>query len=177
MDVHTTLHQNMFELSRKAYSLCLYRRSLVFERYNDQARIAIVSTVEEARALKHSYVGPEHLLLGIIHDPRSLAIKVLESLGVELDVVRQKVMEMTGEGSAESDDNVPFTPRAKEVLGLALREALVLGHQHIGTEHLLLGLIREEEGVAAHVLIEQGAYLEIARQQVVMVLAGQQVSQ
>jgi ATP-dependent Clp protease ATP-binding subunit ClpC len=149
----------------------------VFERYNDQARIAIGSSVEQARALKHSYVGPEHLLLAIIHDPSNLAIKVLESLGVDLDVVRQQVKEMIGEGSEESGDNAPYTPRAKEALGLALREAFVLGHQHIGTEHLLLGLIREEEGVAAHVLIEQGAHIEKARQQVVMILTGRSSSQ
>lgn len=148
----------------------------MFERYNNQARAAILSSAEQARALKNTYVGPEHLLLAIIHNPGSLAAKVLESLGVKLDVVRQEVKEMTGEGSGESGDNVPYTPRAKEVLGLALREALVLGHQHIGTEHLLLGLIREEESVAARILIEQGAHLEKARQHVVMVLASQPAS-
>jgi ATP-dependent Clp protease ATP-binding subunit ClpC len=171
---HFTDHVRMKTVSSL---LSLVLESQVFERYNHQARIAIVSSVEEARALKHSYVGPEHLLLGVVHDPRSVAIKVLESLGVELDVVRQEVKKIIGEGSVEPSDNVPFTPRAKETLGLALREAFVLGHYHIGTEHLLLGLIREGEGVAARVLIEQGVHLEKARQQVEMVLVSQSASQ
>jgi Clp amino terminal domain, pathogenicity island component len=115
----------------------------MFERYNDQARVAIVFCVEEARRLKHNYVGPEHLLLGVIHDRDCAGAKVLDSLGISLEAVRQQVKEIISEGERASDGHINFTPRAKEVLVLAMREALVLEHKNIGTEHLLLGLIRE----------------------------------
>jgi hypothetical protein len=122
--------------------------------------------------LNHNYIGTEHILLGLIHEGEGVAAKALESLGISLDGVRTQVTEIIGEGQQAPSGHIPFTPRAKKVLELSLREALQLGHSYIGTEHILLGLIREGEGVAAQVLINLGAGLERTRQQVIQILSG-----
>lgn len=128
---------------------------------------------EEARLLNHSLVGTEHILLGLIHEEEGVAAMVLDSLGITLAAVREKVEETTGDvGSAPSGGGLPFTPRAKKVLELSLGEALQLGHSYIGTEHLLLGLVREGDGVGARVLVSLGADLARVRQQVVQVMSG-----
>jgi hypothetical protein len=124
--------------------------------------------------LNHDYVGTEHLLLGLIHEGEGVAAKVLESLGISLDAVRQQVEEIIGQGQQAPSGHIPFTPRAKKVLELSLREALQLGHHYIGTEHILLGLIREGDGVAAQVLVKLGADLNRVRQQVIQLLHGYQ---
>src|ERR671922_2435331 len=146
----------------------------MFERFTDRARRVVVLAQEEARLLNHNYIGTEHLLLGLIHEGEGLAAKALESLGVTLDQVRSQVEDMIGVGTATPQGHIPFTPRAKKVLELSLREALQLGHNYIGTEHILLGLLREGEGVAAQVLVRLGADLSLVRQQVIEVLAGYQ---
>jgi ATP-dependent Clp protease ATP-binding subunit ClpC len=127
---------------------------LVFERFTDRARRVVVLAQEEARLLNHNYIGTEHILLGLIHEGEGVAAKALESLGISLEAVRQQVEEIIGQGGASPSGHIPFTPRAKKVLELSLREALQLGHNYIGTEHILLGLIREGEGVAAQVLVK-----------------------
>jgi ATP-dependent Clp protease ATP-binding subunit ClpA len=127
---------------------------------------------EEARLLNHNYIGTEHILLGLIHEGEGVAAKALESLGISLEAVRAQVEEIIGQGQSAPTGHIPFTPRAKKVLELSLREALQLGHNYIGTEHILLGLIREGEGVAAQVLVKLGADLSRVRQQVVQVLSG-----
>src|ERR687887_375729 len=144
----------------------------MFERFTDRARRVVVLAQEEARLLNHNYIGTEHLLLGLIHEGEGLAAKSLESLGVSLEQVRAQVEEMIGVGTATPQGHIPFTPRAKKVLELSLREALQLGHNYIGTEHILLGLIREGEGVAAQVLVKLGAALARVRQQVIQLLSG-----
>src|SRR5213594_47329 len=144
----------------------------MFERFTDRARRVVVLAQEEARMLNHNYIGTEHLLLGLIHEGEGLAAKSLESLGVSLEQVRAQVEEMIGVGTATPQGHIPFTPRAKKVLELSLREALQLGHNYIGTEHILLGLIREGEGVAAQVLQKLGADLGRVRQQVIQLLSG-----
>ena len=126
----------------------------MFERFTDRARRVVVLAQEEARLLNHNYIGTEHLLLGLIHEGEGLAAKALESLGVSLDQVRSQVEDMIGVGTATPQGHIPFTPRAKKVLELSLREALQLGHNYIGTEHILLGLVRENEGVAARILLD-----------------------
>ncbi len=126
----------------------------MFERFTDRARRVIVLAQEEARSLQHNYIGTEHLLLGLIREGEGVAAKALEAKGVELDATRKQVEEMIGKGSAAPNGHIPFTPHAKQVLELSLREALQLGHSYIGTEHLLLGLIREGEGVGTQVLIK-----------------------
>jgi ATP-dependent Clp protease ATP-binding subunit ClpC len=146
----------------------------VFERFTDRARRVVVLAQEEARMLNHNYIGTEHILLGLIHEGEGVAAKALESLGISLDAVRQQVEEIIGQGQQAPSGHIPFTPRAKKVLELSLREALQLGHNYIGTEHILLGLIREGEGVAAQVLVKLGADLNKVRQQVIQLLNGYQ---
>ena len=143
----------------------------MFERFTDRARRVVVLAQEEARMLNHNYIGTEHILLGLIHEGEGVAAKALESLGISLEAVRSQVEEIIGQGQQAPSGHIPFTPRAKKVLELSLREALQLGHNYIGTEHLLLGLVRERDGVAAQVLAERGAALDAVRQEVVRQLA------
>ncbi|MGX9148914.1 ATP-dependent Clp protease ATP-binding subunit [Corynebacterium striatum] len=144
----------------------------MFERFTDRARRVIVLAQEEARMLNHNYIGTEHILLGLIHEGEGVAAKALESMGISLEDVRREVEEIIGHGSQPHTGHIPFTPRAKKVLELSLREGLQMGHKYIGTEFLLLGLIREGEGVAAQVLIKLGADLPRVRQQVIQLLSG-----
>jgi len=146
----------------------------VFERFTDRARRVVVLAQEEARLLNHNYIGTEHILLGLIHEGEGVAARGLESLGISLESVRSQVVEIIGQGSQAPSGHIPFTPRAKKVLELSLREALQLGHNYIGTEHILLGLIREGEGVAAQVLQKLGAELHKVRQTVIQLLSGVQ---
>ena len=146
----------------------------MFERFTDRARRVVVLAQEEARMLNHNYIGTEHILLGLIHEGEGVAAKALESLGISLEAVRSQVEEIIGQGQQAPSGHIPFTPRAKKVLELSLREALQLGHNYIGTEHILLGLIREGEGVAAQVLTKLGADLSRVRQQVIQLLSGYQ---
>ncbi|MBU6201302.1 MAG: ATP-dependent Clp protease ATP-binding subunit [Acidobacteria bacterium] len=146
----------------------------MFERFTDRARRVVVLAQEEARLLNHSYIGTEHILLGLIHEGEGVAAKALESLNISLEAVRAQVEEIIGTGGSSPSGHIPFTPRAKKVLELSLREALQLGHNYIGTEHILLGLIREGEGVAAQVLVKLGADLSRVRQQVIQLLSGYQ---
>ncbi len=146
----------------------------MFERFTDRARRVVVLAQEEARMLNHNYIGTEHILLGLIHEGEGVAAKALESLGIALEGVRAQVEEIIGQGAQAPSGHIPFTPRAKKVLELSLREALQLGHNYIGTEHILLGLIREGEGVAAQVLQKLGADLNKVRQQVLQLLSGYQ---
>jgi ATP-dependent Clp protease ATP-binding subunit ClpC len=144
----------------------------MFERFTDRARRVVVLAQEEARMLNHNYIGTEHILLGLIHEGEGVAAKALESLGISLEGVREQVEEIIGQGQTAPAGHIPFTPRAKKVLELSLREALQLGHNYIGTEHILLGLIREGEGVAAQVLQKLGADLNRVRTQVIQLLSG-----
>jgi ATP-dependent Clp protease ATP-binding subunit ClpA len=144
----------------------------MFERFTDRARRVVVLAQEEAVRLNHNYVGTEHLLLGLIHEGQGVAAKALESLGIRLEAVRSQVEEIIGQGQVAPSGHIPFTPRAKKVLELSLRESKQLGHDYIGTEHILLGLIREGEGVAAQVLVKLGADLSRARRQVIGLLTG-----
>ena len=144
----------------------------MFEKFTDRARRVLVLAQEEARMLNHNYIGTEHILLGLIHEGEGVAAKGLTELGISLDAVRQQVEEIIGEGQQAPSGHIPFTPRSKKVLELSLREALQLNHNYIGTEHILLGLIREGEGVAAQVLVRLGADLNRVRQQVIQLLSG-----
>ncbi len=145
----------------------------MFERFTDRARRVVVLAHEEARLLNHGYIGTEHLLLGLLREDQGIAARALTALDVELEVVRDRVREIIGEGNeAEFEGHIPFTPRAKRVLELSLREALQLGHTYIGTEHILLGLVREGEGVGAQILVALGADLNRVRQQVIGLLHG-----
>ncbi|MGO1406047.1 ATP-dependent Clp protease ATP-binding subunit [Agrococcus casei] len=146
----------------------------MFERFTDRARRVIVLAQEEAKMLNHNYIGTEHILLGLIHEGEGVAAKALDQLGISLDAVRELVQEMIGSGATPSTGHIPFTPRAKKVLELSLREALQLGHNYIGTEHILLGLIREGEGIAAKALVKLGADLNTVRQTVNQLLSGSQ---
>jgi ATP-dependent Clp protease ATP-binding subunit ClpC len=146
----------------------------MFERFTDRARRVVVLAQEEARVLNHNYIGTEHLLLGLIHEGEGVAAKALESVGISLDAVRQQVEEIIGQGQQAPLGHIPFTPRAKKVLELADREARALGHAYVGTEHILLGLIREGDGVAAQVLVNLGADLNRVRQQVIQLVHGHQ---
>ena len=139
----------------------------MFERFSDLARRVVVLAQEEARMLDHNYIGTEHILLGLIREGDGVAAKALESLGISLDAVRHQVEEIIGRGQQTPSGHIPFTPRAKKVLELSLRESLQLGHSYIGTEHILLGLIREGDGVAAQVLVRLGADLNRLRLQVI----------
>ena len=144
----------------------------MFQRFTDRARQVVVLAQQEARRLDHNYIGTEHLLLGLISEGNGVAARALESLEVSLDAVRQQVEEIIGRGQQAPSGHIPFTPRAKKVLELSLREAQQLGHDYIGTEHILLGLIREGDGVAAQVLVRLGAGLNRVREQVTQLLAG-----
>jgi len=144
----------------------------LFEKFTDKARRVVVLAQEEAKLLNHNYIGTEHILLGLIHEGEGVAAKALEALGINLEQVREQVQEIIGKGQQAPSGHIPFTPRAKKVLELSLREALQLGHSYIGTEHLLLGLIREGEGVAAQVLTKLGADTNRVRQQVIQLLSG-----
>jgi ATP-dependent Clp protease ATP-binding subunit ClpC len=146
----------------------------LFERFTDRARRVVVLAQEEARKLNHSYIGTEHILLGLISEGEGVAAKALDSLSISLDAVRAQVEEIIGQGGSSPSGHIPFTPRAKKVLELSLREALQLGHNYIGTEHILLGLLREGEGVATQVLVKLGADLGRVRQQVIQLLSGYQ---
>ncbi len=144
----------------------------MFERFTDRARRVVVLAQEEARLLNHNYIGTEHILLGLIHEGDGVAAQALTSLGISFDAVRDEIEEIIGRGESVPSGHIPFTPRAKKVLEMSLREALQLGHNYIGTEHILLGLIHEGEGVAAQVLVRKGAELTRVRQQVIQLLSG-----
>jgi ATP-dependent Clp protease ATP-binding subunit ClpC len=144
----------------------------MFQRFTDRARRVVVLAQDEARMLGHNYIGTEHILLGLIHEGDGVAAKALTAMGIGLEATRQQVEEIIGRGQGASEGHIPFTPRAKKVLELSLREALQLGHDYIGTEHILLGLIREGDGVAAQVLVGFGADLNRVRQQVIQLLHG-----
>ena len=146
----------------------------MFERFTDRARRVVVLAQQEARRLDHNYIGTEHILLGLIGEREGVAARALDSLEISLDAVRQQVEEIIGRGQQAPSGHIPFTPRAKKVLELSLRESLQLGHNYIGTEHILLGLIREGDGVAAQILVKLGAELNRVRQQVVQLLHGRQ---
>jgi ATP-dependent Clp protease ATP-binding subunit ClpC len=143
----------------------------MFERFTHRARRVVVLASEEARTLNHNYIGTEHLLLGLIREGEGVAPRVLESLGISLEAVQRQVKEIIGEGQEVPAGHIPFTPRAKKVLELALREAHELKHHYLGTEHILLGLIREGEGVAAQVLEKLGGDLDRVREEVMRILA------
>ena len=145
----------------------------MFERFTDQARRVVVLAQEEARDLSHGYIGTEHILLGLLAERDGVAAQALTALGVGLDAARHQVQEIIGEGAPQPSGHIPFTPRTKKVLELSLREALTLGHNYIGTEHILLGLVREGDGVAAQVLVKMGADLNRVRQEVIILLHGQ----
>jgi hypothetical protein len=145
---------------------------LVFERFTDRARHVVVLAQAEARMLNHNYIGTEHILLGLIQEGDGVAATALEAMSISLNAARRRVEEIIGQGQTAPTGHIPFTPRAKKVLELSLREALQLGHNYIGTEHILLGLVREGEGVAAQVLKELGADLDRVRQAVIELLSG-----
>jgi ATP-dependent Clp protease ATP-binding subunit ClpC len=144
----------------------------MFERFTDRARRVLVLAQEEARLLDHNFIGTEHILLGLIHEGEGVAAKALASIGISLETVREKVIETVGPAGSPAAGSPEFTPRAKKVLEFSLREALQLGHNYIGTEHLLLGLVREGEGVAAQVLVGLGAELSRIRQEVIRLVSG-----
>ncbi len=139
----------------------------MFERFTARARRAVVDAQEEARELNHNYIGTEHLLLGLMREPESVAARALQELKISQDAVRERVIQIIGRGKQPLSGHIPFTPRAKKVLELSLREALQLSHNYIGTEHILLGLIREGEGVAAQVLVKVGGNLGVVRDKVI----------
>lgn len=142
----------------------------MFERYTDRARRTISLAQDEARNLKHNYIGTEHLLLGLIAEGEGVAAEALQELGISLKLVRDELAKKVGEGSASTEGHIPFTPRAKKVLELSLREALQLGHNYIGTEHILLGIIREGSGIGAEILKDLGAELSDVRHAVIKIL-------
>jgi ATP-dependent Clp protease ATP-binding subunit ClpC len=144
----------------------------MFERFTDRARRVVVQAQDEARTLNHDFIGTEHLLLGLVGEGKGAAVAALESLGISMEAVRQRVEDIVPPGQVEvRTGHIPFTPRAKKVLELSLSEAKLLGHRYIGTEHILLGLLREGEGVAAQVLTALGADLDGTRERVVQLLA------
>jgi hypothetical protein len=144
----------------------------VFERFTDRARQVVVLAQDEARALKHNYIGTEHILLGLLREEEGLAARILESLDITVEEVRAQVARIVGQGDEVTTGQIPFTPRAKKVLELALREALSLGHNYIDTEHILLGLVRENEGVAARILLDFAADAEKIRNEIIRMLSG-----
>jgi len=146
----------------------------VFERFDEQARQVVVLAQDEARALKHNYIGTEHILLGLLREEEGLAARVLESLDIAVEEVRAQIARIVGQGDEVTTGQIPFTPRAKKVLELALREALSRGHNYIGTEHILLGLVRENEGVAARILLDFDADAEKIRNELITMLSGPQ---
>jgi ATP-dependent Clp protease ATP-binding subunit ClpC len=143
----------------------------MFERFSDRARRVVVLSQEEAQLLSHDYIGTEHILLGLLHEGEGVAARALRSLGISLEAARRQVEEIVGEGGSSPSGHIPFTPRAKKVLELSLREALQLGHNYIGTEHILLGLVREGEGVACQALVKLGASLPTVRARVLQLVA------
>jgi len=145
----------------------------VFERFTERAREVVLLAQEEARILKHNYIGTEHILLGLLREEEGLAARVLESLDITVERVRPQVVQIVGSGEEVTSGQIPFTPRAKRVLELALREALALGHNYIGTEHILLGLVRENEGVAARILLDFDADSEKVRNEVIRMFGRQ----
>ena len=144
----------------------------MFERFTERARQVVILAQDEARLLGHDYIGTEHLLLGLLREEEGLAARVLESMDVSLDEVRDDVVRAIGRGPQAETGQIPFTPRAQKALELSLREALALGHNYIGTEHILLGLVRLNEGVAARFLAERGADAERVRRQLIRMLSG-----
>jgi ATP-dependent Clp protease ATP-binding subunit ClpC len=146
----------------------------MFERFTDRARRVVVLAQEEARLLNHNYIGTEHILLGLLREGEGSAAQALLSLHISLDDCRARIQQIIGRGTDAPSGHIPFTPRAKKVLELSLREALQLGHNYIGTEHLLIGLLREEEGVAAQVLVKLGLDLATVREQVLAQVAGRE---
>src|SRR5688500_10238368 len=144
----------------------------MFERFTERARQVVVLAQEEARTLKHNYIGTEHILLGLLREEEGLAARVLESLDITVERVRAQVVRIVGSGEEVTSGQIPFTPRAKKVLELALREALSLGHNYIGTEHILLGLVRENAGVAARILLDFDADSEKIRNEVIRMPSG-----
>jgi ATP-dependent Clp protease ATP-binding subunit ClpA len=144
----------------------------VFERFTERARQVVVFAQDEARVLKHNYIGTEHLLLGLLHEEEGVAARVLEALGIDIEGVRAQVARIVGQGDEVTTGQIPFTRRAKKVLELSAREALSLGHNHVGTEHILLGLVRENNGVAARILLDFDADAEKVRDAVIRMLSG-----
>src|SRR5438067_2205671 len=144
----------------------------MFERFTERARMVVVLGQDQARHHKHNYIGTEHLLLGLLREEEGLAARVLESLDITVEEVRAQVARIIGEGDEVTTGQIPFTPRAKKVLELALRESVSLGHNHIGTEHVLLGIVRENDGVAARILLDFGADAEKVRNEVLRTLSG-----
>jgi ATP-dependent Clp protease ATP-binding subunit ClpC len=142
----------------------------VFERFTERARQVVVLAQEEARSFKHDYIGTEHILLGLLRVEDGLAAPVLATLGIGIDDVRARVAQIVGDGDEAARGQIPFTPRAKKVLELSLREALSIGHNHIDSEHILLGLVRENDGVAARIMLELGADAKRVREEVLAVL-------
>src|SRR5437870_406819 len=153
-------------------SLFGQERTSLFERFTERARQVVVLAQDEARALKHNYIGTEHILLGLLREEEGLAARVLESLDITVERVRAQVVRIVGSGEEVTSGQIPFTPRAKKVLELALREALSLGHNYIGTEHILLGLVRENEGVAARILLDFDADADKIRNEIIRMLSG-----
>jgi ATP-dependent Clp protease ATP-binding subunit ClpC len=143
----------------------------MFERFTDRARRVVVLAQEEARLLNHNHIGTEHILLGLVHEDEGVAAQVLESLNIRLDAVRREVEELVDRGGSPPSEHIPFTPGAKKVLELSLREAIERGHNYLGTEHILLGLLREGEGVACQVLVKLGANLPSVRARVLQLVA------
>jgi ATP-dependent Clp protease ATP-binding subunit ClpC len=143
----------------------------MFERFTERARQVVVLAQDEARLLKHNYIGTEHLLLGLLREEEGIAARVLESLDITLEEVRAQVARVIGEGEGVTTGQIPFTPRAKKVLELSLREGLALGHDYIGTEHILLGLVRENEGVAARIMLDFDADAEKIRREIIRMLS------
>jgi ATP-dependent Clp protease ATP-binding subunit ClpA len=143
----------------------------MFEKFSDRARRVVVLSQEEARLLNHNYIGTEHILLGLVHEGEGVAARALGSLNIRLDAVRREVEQIIGQGGSSPSEHIPFTPRAKKVLELSLREAIQLGHNYIGTEHILLGVVREGEGVACQVLVKLGASLPKVRARVLQLAA------
>jgi ATP-dependent Clp protease ATP-binding subunit ClpC len=144
----------------------------MFEKFTDRARRVVVLAQEEARMLNHNYIGTEHILLGLVHEDDGVAAKAFRNLDISGEAVRQQVEEIIGRGEISPGGHIPFTPRAKKVLELSLRESIHLGHNYIGTEHILLGLLREGEGVAAQVLVRLGADLNQVRREVIRLVSG-----
>jgi ATP-dependent Clp protease ATP-binding subunit ClpC len=144
----------------------------VFERFTERARQVVVLAEEDARELKHNYIGTEHILLGLLREREGVASRVLESLGISFESARAQVVRIVGSGEEVTPGQIPFTPRAKKILELALREAQSLGHNYVGTEHILLGLVRENEGVAARILLDFDADSDKLRNEVIRMLPG-----
>jgi ATP-dependent Clp protease ATP-binding subunit ClpA len=145
----------------------------MFERFTDRSRRVVILAQEEARMLDHNYVGPEHVLLGLVHEGQGVAARALTELDISLSAVREQVEELIGRGQQAPSGHIPFTPRAKKVLELSLREALQLGHNYIGTEHILLGILREGDSVAAQVLVRMGTDLNRVRLEVIKLVGSE----